>query len=80
MQYILYFHQKLTAKDLYDLKVIDKIIEEPEGDIEESFKKVCKNLKNEIVTTTKKLKTISNEELLEKRYQKFRNMGEYKVL
>ena len=34
---------KLTAKDLYDLKVIDKIIKEP--DDEDSFNKICKNLR-----------------------------------
>ena len=31
---------KLTAKDLYELKVIDKMIKEPKGEIEESFQKV----------------------------------------
>ena len=40
---------KLTAKDLYELKVIDKIIKEPKGEIEESFQKVSQNLKKEIV-------------------------------
>ena len=68
---------KLTAEDLYELKVIDKIIKEPKGDREESFKKVAKSLRKEISKTIEKMKDMSPEELVEDRYQKFRNMGEY---
>ncbi len=68
---------KLTAKDLYELKVIDKIIKEPKGDKEESFEKVAKDLKKEITNITKELQSMSIEEMVEERYQKFRNMGEY---
>lgn len=71
---------KLTAKDLYELKVIDKIIEEPKGDLEESFQKVAKNLKKEIKNLTTQMKKMSPEKIVEQRYQKFRNMGEYKIL
>lgn len=71
---------KLTAKDLYELKVIDKIIKEPKGDEEESFKKVAKNLRNEIENAIEEMKDMSPEMLVEDRYQKFRNMGEYKTL
>ena len=39
---------KLTAKDLYELKIIDKIMKEPKGEEEESFLKVAKSLKKEI--------------------------------
>ncbi len=65
---------KLTAKDLYDLKVIDKIIKEPQDD----FEKLIKNIKKEIVSQTKELKELSPEELQEQRYQKYRQMGEFK--
>jgi acetyl-CoA carboxylase carboxyl transferase subunit alpha len=70
---------KLTAKDLYELKIIDKIIKEPEGDEEESFIKVAKSLKKEIQKTIEQMKDMSPEMIVEDRYQKFRNMGEYKV-
>ena len=50
---------KLTAKDLYDLKVIDKIIKEPKEVDEEEFKKIAKNLKKEINTSITKLKKLS---------------------
>ncbi len=66
---------KLTAKDLYDLKVIDKIIKEP--DDEDAFNKICKNLRKEIVSSISEMKEMSKDEIVEHRYQKFRNMGEF---
>lgn len=71
---------KLTAKDLYELKVIDKIIKEPIGDIEESFEITATELKKEIQKVIKEFKNMSEDEIIEQRYQKFRNMGEYKII
>ena len=71
---------KLTAKDLYDLKIIDKIIKEPKGDEQESFLKVAKSLKREIQKIVDEMKSKTQEEIVEDRYQKFRNMGEYKII
>lgn len=61
---------KLTAYDLYDLKVIDKIIEESD--------ETANTLKCEICKAIDKLLQLSDEELVEDRYAKFRNIGEYK--
>lgn len=71
---------KLTAKDLYEMKIIDKIIKEPEGDKNESFLEVTKSLKKEIKAFVKEFKNMSEEEIVENRYQKFRNMGEFEIL
>lgn len=71
---------KLTAKDLYELKIIDQIIKEPKGEEEESFLKVVKSLKKEIQKTMEEMKHKSPEVIVEERYQKFRNMGEYKFI
>ncbi len=71
---------RLTAQDLFNLKVIDKIIKEPSEDIEEAFEKTSKSLKKEIKNIIKELKNMSTNELVEDRYQKFRNMGEYQSL
>ena len=71
---------KLTAKDLYELKIIDKIIKEPKGDIEESFLKVTKSLRKEIQKSIEERKNKKLDEILEEIYQKFINMGEYKIL
>ena len=68
---------RLTAKDLYDLKVIDKVIKEPEGNDEEAFKKIAKALKQEINKWVLEEKVKTEQEIVEERYSKFRNMGEF---
>ena len=68
---------RLTAKDLYDLKVIDKIIDEPLDMSDENFEKLAKKLKKEILKNLTELSKMSKDEIVEDRYQKFRNMGEF---
>lgn len=63
---------KLTAKDLYDLHVIDKIIKEND--------KIFENLRKEILLKTKETKDKTGEEIRNSRYEKFRKMGEYKEI
>ena len=71
---------KMTAEDLYEMKIIDKIIKEPKGDLNESFLKVAESLKKEIKSTIKEMEKMSKDEIVESRYQKFRNMGEFEVI
>lgn len=69
---------KLTASDLYEMKVIDKVIKEPKNkERDETIKLVSNSLKKEILKETKNLESKSFEQLLEDRYNKFRNMGTY---
>ena len=65
---------KLTAKDLYDLKVIDKIIKEPIEVDEPEFEKIIKNIKKEIVKDISDLQKLDEDEIVENRYQKFRQI------
>lgn len=65
---------KLTAQDLYELEIIDDIIKE------ETFNETSKYLKERIISLTKELKELSEEEVVEKRYQKFRKMGEIALI
>ena len=64
---------KLTAEDLYELGVIDKIIKEPE-DEEQQLTKISKELRKEIKAVVKEMQDKTGEEIAEQRYQKFRNM------
>lgn len=65
---------KLTAEDLLELGVIDKIIAEPEG--EDSFEKVVSSLRTEINDFAKSMKLLNVNDIIEERYKKFRKMGE----
>ena len=64
---------KLTAQDLYDFKIIDKIIDEKKG-----FETTALNMREEILKEIKSLSELSKAELLEQRYSKFRQIGSYK--
>jgi acetyl-CoA carboxylase, carboxyl transferase, alpha subunit len=66
---------KLTAKDLYELKIIDKIISEPEIMSEEHFNIISNSLKEAIIQEILKLKKLSEKEIVENRYQKFRKIS-----
>lgn len=65
---------KLTAKDLYDLNIIEKIIKEPEGEEQEVFEIIANELKKQIKKTISQMKKLSKEQICEDRYQKFRNI------
>ena len=71
---------KLTAKDLLELKVIDKIIKEPKEETKECFDKITNDIKKDIISTISELNKKTTEEIVEDRYNKFRNMGEFKIL
>ena len=67
-------NMKLTAKDLKNLGIIDKIIKEPENGAQNDFEAICKNIKEYLLKEIKSLKKLTEKELVEKRYKKFRVM------
>ena len=71
---------KLTAKDLYEMKVIDTIIPEPVEMKESDFEQVIKIIKQEIETDIAKMQEKTKAKIVEERYQKFRNLGEFLTL
>ncbi|MBQ3407883.1 MAG: acetyl-CoA carboxylase carboxyltransferase subunit alpha [Clostridia bacterium] len=70
---------KLTADDLYKANIIDAIIKEPREVDNEDFKKIAKKIKKEIISSVEKISKLSRDEIVNERYNKFRNMGEYRV-
>ena len=65
---------KITAKDLKSLGIIDEIIKEPKDGAQNDFEKVTKSIKKYLISNIEELQKLSKEELIEKRYQKFRKM------
>jgi len=68
---------KLTAPHLLEIGVIDKIIPEPLGGAHRDYLKQAQILKEEILFALEELKGLSKEQLLEKRIEKFRKMGQF---
>ncbi len=69
---------RLTAPDLMELNLIDKIIPEPPGGAHNNHKTAALAVKAEILTALAELETLPTEVLLQKRLQKFRRMGVFR--
>lgn len=63
---------KLTASDLYEKGIIEQVIPEPENLTPESMWQVAERLNHKICTFLQKYTSLSEEELLETRYARFR--------
>jgi acetyl-CoA carboxylase carboxyl transferase subunit alpha len=68
---------KLTSKDLKGLGVIDAVVAEPLGGAHRDPHTAAHNLEQYIAKTLRDLKRTKMDNLLERRYEKFRNMGQY---
>ena len=64
---------KITAKDCLELKIIDRIIEEPVGGAHRHFDKVSNDLKVTLIKSIEDLKLLSKEELIKKRNNRYLN-------
>ena len=72
---------KLTANDLYDMEIIETVIKETIENYtteKELFKNITDKIKQEIQTTVQELKSKTNDEIVEERYQKFRKISGFK--
>lgn len=66
---------KITSQDLLDYNIVDKIIEEPSGGAHKNPLKMAASIKRHIVEEVYTLRYKDKNELLKKRYEKFRNIG-----
>jgi acetyl-CoA carboxylase carboxyl transferase subunit alpha len=66
---------KLTARDLFRLRVIDDIVPEPLGAAHRDHREMANILKAYLLRYLRDLRNTPMDELLEQRYQKFRRMG-----
>lgn len=70
---------KMQAENLLEYGMIDEIIKEPQGGAHHDPKVVYEGVKKFILNEAKKLTKVSSEELLDKRYQKFRKLGAFTI-
>lgn len=68
---------KITSRDLYEYGIIDKIIQEPIGGAHKDPYEAAKNIKTYLEHTLQQLKERPIENLVERRYEKIRQFGEY---
>ncbi|MCB1278247.1 acetyl-CoA carboxylase carboxyltransferase subunit alpha [Prosthecobacter sp.] len=68
---------KLSAQDLSKLGIIDGIIPEPLGGAHNDHFAAANSLKEAVLTTLKDLSALPTAKMLEQRYQKFRELGQF---
>ena len=68
---------KLTAEDLFGMGLVDKVIPEPAGGAHQEVRGAAASLKSALLAELESLDGLSEEELLEARYAKFRQAGEW---
>ena len=69
---------KLSARDLYGLKIIDEIISEPLGGAHRDRSLILKNVRETILKNLSLFKEMSAEEILDQRKNKFLKIGRSK--
>ena len=68
---------KLTATDLVELGVIDKVVKEPNGGAHRNYDEAAKLLRESIEAELTELEKLSPEQLVDARIEKYTNMGFY---
>ena len=69
---------KLTAKDMLNNKLIDKIIPEPLGGAHYNPDQTYQSVKENIIYFLKKIKSLSKNKMIENRRKKFTKIGNFK--
>ncbi|MEW5692087.1 MAG: acetyl-CoA carboxylase carboxyltransferase subunit alpha [Candidatus Hydrogenedentota bacterium] len=74
------FSMRVSADQIYKLGIIDGIIKEPEGGAHRNYDEAANNVKDTIVSVLLELERIPLDELINRRYEKFRKMSVYKIV
>ena len=68
---------KLTAKDMKRMKLVDEIVKEPLGGAHKDRQQTFTTVSNKIVKSYEEFKNLSPKELVDKRMEKYSQMGVY---
>ena len=68
---------KITAQDLFQMKVIDEVVEEPIGGAHRDPRRAAEFLKESVVRNLTEIRTKPIDELLKLRYEKLRRIGAF---
>ncbi|QDP40845.1 acetyl-CoA carboxylase carboxyl transferase subunit alpha [Radiobacillus deserti] len=71
---------QITSYDLKSLGIIDEIIQEPSGGAHRNVDEQAKAIKNVLVKSLNELRPLGSEVLLEKRWEKYKQIGDYSEL
>lgn len=66
---------RLTAKDLFELKLIDEVVREPLGGAHKNHEDAVESVRQAIRRHWKSLESYNPKRLIEERYEKYRSIG-----
>jgi len=67
----------ITAEKLKKVELIDRIIEEPLGGAHRDYDAIANNIRDALKSTLRELRALNTDKLLEKRYQKLMEFGQF---
>jgi acetyl-CoA carboxylase carboxyl transferase subunit alpha len=68
---------RITSKHLHEMGVVDDIVEEPLGGAHRDHYQMAARLKQYLIRCLRELQKLPTDELLQKRYEKFRRIGPF---
>ena len=68
---------KMTSRDLLRFGIVDEVIPEPLGGAHRDHREAAANLKTYLIQTIRQLKDTATDELLDRRYNKYRKIGKF---
>ena len=68
---------KITAPDMLSLQLVDGIVPEPDGGAHNNAQRAAELLKGALKENLSELMSLSQDELLKRRYDKFRHIGQF---
>jgi len=68
---------RISARELKEIDLIDELIVEPLGGAHHNYRAAADNLKATLIKQLADLQQVPVDELLARRYQKFRNIGKF---
>jgi len=71
---------KITAQDLFQMKVIEEVVEEPIGGAHRDPRRAAELLKEAVSRNLAEISSLPTEELVRLRYEKFRKLGTFDAI
>jgi acetyl-CoA carboxylase carboxyl transferase subunit alpha len=68
-------NMRITAQELHELGLVDEIIPEPTGGAHRDHPGAAKHVAETVTATLEELDAVPIDELLERRYTKYRDLG-----
>jgi len=66
---------RFTSRDLLEMGVVDEIVAEPLGGAHRDHRQMATTLKGTLLDALRPLSELSKDQLIDRRYEKFRRMG-----